>query len=251
MRYTVKKLAALSGVTVRTLHHYDQIGLLRPAYQGENNYRYYEEEQLLLLQQILLYREMGMPLEEIGKIVSAGNFNKMLSLKAHKLALNKELDRMKKMIQTVDKTIKHLEGGKSMEDKELFYGIDSPRQKGYEKYLIEKGVCTQEDIDTSRENAKKVDWDAMKKKWDQLFKDYVDAIQKNLKPASPEVLKIAKRHSEIIKVLWGKDPTKESFIGLSQQYQSHPDWLKMFNSYHPCLLDFLTKAMKAFADQEL
>lgn len=250
MRYTVKKLAELSGVTVRTLHHYDQIGLLKAAYQGENQYRYYEEEQLLLLQQILLYREMGMPLEDIKRVI-LGNFNKLKALKAHKLTLNRELDRMKKMIQTVNKTIKHLEGGKKMEDKELFFGLDSPRQKKYEKFLIEKGVCTEEEINDSREQAKKVDWDAVKKKWDQLFKDYVDAIQKNLKPASPEVLKLAKRGYDLLESITGKKPSREYYLGLTEQYHSHPDWLKMFNSYHPCLLDFLCKAMVAFADQEL
>jgi DNA-binding transcriptional MerR regulator len=65
MKYTVKQLANLSGVSVRTLHFYDEIGLLKPAFVGENNYRYYQEEQLLMLQQILFYREIGMPLNEI------------------------------------------------------------------------------------------------------------------------------------------------------------------------------------------
>ena len=55
MAYTVQKLALLSGVSIRTLHHYDEIGLLKPAYVGGNGYRYYEEEQLLLLQQILFF----------------------------------------------------------------------------------------------------------------------------------------------------------------------------------------------------
>ena len=62
MSYTVNKLAKLSGVSVRALHFYDEIGLLKPAFYGENNYRYYEEEQLLLLQQILFFREMGFSL---------------------------------------------------------------------------------------------------------------------------------------------------------------------------------------------
>lgn len=67
MPYTVNKLAKLSGVSVRTLHFYDEVGLLKPAYYVENNYRYYEEEQLLLLQQILFYRELGFQLNDICK----------------------------------------------------------------------------------------------------------------------------------------------------------------------------------------
>lgn len=65
MAYTVNKLAKCSGVSARTLRFYDEIGLLKPAYVGDNDYRYYEEEQLLMLQQILFYRELGFPLNDI------------------------------------------------------------------------------------------------------------------------------------------------------------------------------------------
>ena len=67
--YTVKQLARLSGVSVRTLHHYDEIGLLRPAFIGENRYRYYGREELLRLQDILFHRELGVPLQEIGRLL--------------------------------------------------------------------------------------------------------------------------------------------------------------------------------------
>jgi DNA-binding transcriptional MerR regulator len=69
MAYTVKKLAKISGISIRTLRFYDEIGLLKPAYYGENNYRYYEEEQVLILQQILFYRELGFPLKDIHRII--------------------------------------------------------------------------------------------------------------------------------------------------------------------------------------
>lgn len=248
MSYTVKDLAKLSGVTVRTLHHYDRIGLLQPAYYGDNNYRYYEEEQLLKLQQILFYRELDMPLHEIKMILKHSEFNTIKALNAHKKILIEQLDRVRQMIKTIDKTVKHIEGKTKMEDKEIFYGLDSPRQKKYEKYLIEKGVCTENEIKESREKAKKLDWETIKKEWDQLFKDYVDAIQKNLSPASPHVQKLVRRQCEGLKRF--ANPTKEYLLGLTQQYHSHPDWLKMFNKYHPKLLDFLCEAMKIYADRE-
>lgn len=252
MTYTVKKLAELSGVTVRTLHHYDQIGLLQPAYHGDNNYRYYEEEQLLMLQQILFYRELDIPLDDIKRILESSEFSKVKALNGHKKVLKMEFDRIKQMIKTIDKTINHLEGKTKMADEELFYGLDSPKQKKYEKYLIEKGVCTEDEIKASREKAKNIDWDVIKKRWDQLFKDYVDAIQKNLSPASPEVLKIVRRQFELLTdINANSPPSKEHFIGLTEQYHSHPDWFKMFNKYHPNLLEFLCKAMKVFADRKL
>lgn len=123
MSYTVKKLAKLSGISIRTLRFYDTIGLLKPAYYGENNYRYYEEEQILLLQQILFYRELGFPLNDIQKIISNDDFNKIEALISHKQVLTQSLDRTKKLIKTIDQTIAHLRGEITMRDEELFIGF--------------------------------------------------------------------------------------------------------------------------------
>lgn len=123
MSYTVKKLAKLSGVSIRTLRFYDAIGLLKPAYYGENNYRYYEQEQILLLQQILFYRELGFPLNHIQKIMSSDEFNKLDALLSHKQILEQSLDRTKKLIKTIDQTIAHLRGKITMHDEELFVGF--------------------------------------------------------------------------------------------------------------------------------
>src|ERR1700756_4713871 len=110
MAYTVKKLAKISGISIRTLRFYDELGLLKPAYYGDNNYRYYEEEQILMLQQILFYRELGFPLDEIQRIISSDDFNKINALISHKKILTKNLDRTQKLIKTIDQTIAHLRG---------------------------------------------------------------------------------------------------------------------------------------------
>jgi DNA-binding transcriptional MerR regulator len=94
-RYTVKKIAELSGVSVRTLHFYDEIGLLKPAFIGKNGYRYYEREQLLILQQVLFYRKLGFGLEEIQKIVTSPTFNKIEALQAHRSQLEKDAERVR------------------------------------------------------------------------------------------------------------------------------------------------------------
>ena len=78
MAYTVKQLATMSGVSVRTLHFYDETGLLKPAYNGSNGYRFYEEPQLLTLQQILFYRELGFELKKIERILGRAEFEKSL-----------------------------------------------------------------------------------------------------------------------------------------------------------------------------
>lgn len=123
MSYTVKKLAKLSGISIRTLRFYDTIGLLKPAYYGDNNYRYYEEEQILMLQQILFYRELNFSLNDIQRIISSDDFNKIDALISHKQILSQSLDRTRKLIKTIDQTIAHLRGKITMRNEELFSGF--------------------------------------------------------------------------------------------------------------------------------
>src|ERR1700689_4602595 len=108
MAYTVKQVAAMSRVSVRTLHFYDEMGLLKPAYQGANGYRFYEEPQLLILQQILFYRELGFELKRIKQIMGRADFEKVAALQSHRRVLQKTLARTHKLIENIDKTIQHL-----------------------------------------------------------------------------------------------------------------------------------------------
>src|ERR1051325_718516 len=123
MAYTVKQLAVMSGVSVRTLHFYDEMALLKPAYTKANGYRIYEEPQLLMLQQILFYRELGFELKRINEILSQRNFEKIAALKSHRRVLEKKVTRTRTLIETIDKTISHLKGTKKMKSEELFRGF--------------------------------------------------------------------------------------------------------------------------------
>jgi DNA-binding transcriptional MerR regulator len=124
MAYTVKQLAVMSGVTVRTLHFYDETALLKPAYTRANGYRIYEEPQLLMLQQILFYRELGFELKRISEILSQRKFETIAALKSHRQVLEKKVTRTRTLIDTIDKTIGHLKGKKKMKSEELFMGFN-------------------------------------------------------------------------------------------------------------------------------
>jgi DNA-binding transcriptional MerR regulator/quercetin dioxygenase-like cupin family protein len=123
MAYTVKKVAAMSGVSVRTLHFYDETGLLKPAYHGANGYRFYEEPQLLTLQQILFYRELGFELKQIKRILGRSNFERVAALQSHRKVLQKNAARTRRLIDTIDKTIQHLKGKKKMKSEQMFSGF--------------------------------------------------------------------------------------------------------------------------------
>ena len=123
MAYTVKHVAAMSGVSVRTLHFYDEAGLLKPAYHGTNGYRFYEESQLLILQQILFYRELGFELKQIKEILGRADFEKVAALQSHREVLQNSLARTRTLIETIEKTIQHLKGTRKMKNEEMFAGF--------------------------------------------------------------------------------------------------------------------------------
>lgn len=251
MTYTVNKLAKLSGVSIRTLRFYDEIGLLKPAYVGDNNYRYYEEAQLLMLQQILFFRELGFHLNDIKRIILSPDFDKVTTLESHKKVLENNLDRTKGLIETIDKTISHLKGKQTMKLEEVFHGFNAEKQKMYEDFLVDYGV-DQEVIDKSKDKVKtwsKEQWMENKREADQIHNELVLAITRKLEPDSPEVQKIIKKHYEMTKIFW--TPNRESYIGLSELYCSHPDFVKFYEDIHPKLLKFLMEAMKIFAEKNL
>lgn len=252
MRYTIKQLAKISGVSTRTLRFYDEIGLLKPAFYGDNQYRYYQEEQLLLLQQILFFRELEFPLDKIKRILSCNDFDKIKSLQQQKSSLQSKAERTQTLIQTIDKTISHLRGQYKMRFEEMFEGFDPIKQQEHEKYLLDSGILSQQQIDESWQRAahwKKDDWEAFKSAGENLNLALTHAIKQGLTVDSPEVQSLVQQHFEWINTFW--TPTKDSYLGLGQMYLDHPDFRDFYNRYHPDLVEYLVAAMKAFAKNNL
>jgi DNA-binding transcriptional MerR regulator len=148
MTYTVKQLADIAGVSVRTLHYYDQIGLLTPASVGENGYRYYTEAALLRLQQIMFYRELDFSLAEIQAVIDRPEFDTVKALQSHKRLLQQRLGRLSELIQTIDRTVLHLQGGLKVETHDLFEGFDAARQEQYEQEIAQ--TYGEEQVNASR-----------------------------------------------------------------------------------------------------
>jgi DNA-binding transcriptional MerR regulator len=107
-RYSVKQLARLAGVSVRTLHVYDKMGLLKPSVRTDARYRYYGEAELLRLQQILFYKELDLSLKAIGEIINEPGFDLIAALNCHKAALTARRDGLDTLLNTIDNTIDHL-----------------------------------------------------------------------------------------------------------------------------------------------
>lgn len=252
MAYTVTKLAKISGVSVRTLHWYDEVGLLKPAYYGSNGYRHYEEEQLLILQQILFFRELGFELKQIQKILKRSDFDKMVALSSHRQILQKNLVRTRQLIKTIDETIEHLKGTKKMKEQEIYYGFSKEKQADYEKQLIQRfGVKIKDSITESHQNVKnwsKADWDKSSKEFDEICKELVKMIEKKSKANSTEVQSIIRKHYLWLKKFW--TPTRDSYSDHGR-FIVDSDLSKGYEAHHPELPKFIAEAIQVFAKIEL
>lgn len=256
MAYTIKNLSELSGVTVRTLHFYEEVGLLKPAYYGSNGYRYYEEKELLQLQQILFFKELGFTLKQIQKVVGKSDFDQLAALHSHKKALSKEWKKIGLLLKTIDKTINHLKGKKKMKDKEIFDGFNITLIKAKEgqSYSAAEKLVVQS-VKNPTKNTKDVDrrgkayYDNITKTAHALFKDLVHCIEKGLDPATDKVQKIIKKHYALVEQTHAA--TQEVYKAMARLYAEHPDFRKQLDPFHHELATFMADGMKVFADREL
>lgn len=252
MAYTVKQVAAMSGVSARALHFYDETGLLKPAYHGANGYRFYEEPQLLTLQQILFYRELGFELKQIKRILSRADFEKIAALESHRKVLRKNLAQTRELIVTIDKTIKHLKGKNKMKSEEMFVGFSPEEQAKHEQYLIDRfGEEMREGIAQSKKKVKqwtKADWEKSSAVFNEICRGLVSGMERKLPAESSGVQSIIRRHYEWLKQFW--TPTRESYAGHGELIVES-DLRKAYEAHHPQLPEFAAAAMKVFAECEL
>jgi hypothetical protein len=162
--------------------------------------------------------------------------------------LTNELEKTRELIETIDNTVKHLQGSKQMKDNQFFKGLNSPKQKEYEKYLIESGKHTAKELEAQRERLGRwqdKDWQKAQTAWEQLLKNYVNAMEKG--PDSPAALECVKCHLEYLQQFFKIETKKEELIEKANFYLGHPDWQKVFDQHHPRLGEFILAAMQAYA----
>lgn len=246
---TVKQLAAISGVTVRTLHHYDEIGLLKPAHIGGNGYRYYGRAELLRLQRILFHRELGVPLGDISGLLELEGADQVGVLMRHREKLAAERERFRVLIETIDRTVADLKGETPMPNADLYKGFSAEKQAEYEAWLIEHyGDPMKDDIARSRKAMAKMNEVEQQAVMDQL-RDIETALAEGMKrgldPASDAINKVITRHRAWVAAAWDKPCPPEAYAGLAHMYASHPDFVKRYETIAPGFTDFLVTAMKA------
>jgi MerR family transcriptional regulator, thiopeptide resistance regulator len=245
--YTVKQCSDLAGVSVRTLHYYDEIGLLKPSSVGENGYRYYEDADLFRLQQILFFREMDLGLLQIKDILDRPDFDLVSALQEHRHALEANIERMQGLINTVDNTIMHLVGDVEMsKKKKMFEGFSEEKQKEYEQEAARRwGKDTVQQSVNRWNSYSDTQKKAIQDEGGQVYLDLVAAMPTG--HDSDQTQAILVRWHEHIRYFY--EPSIEVLGGLGKGYYEDPDFNAFFARIHPDLPEFISKGIAVYVDK--
>ncbi|NLJ96315.1 MAG: MerR family transcriptional regulator [Clostridiales bacterium] len=236
----VKEVADLVGISVRTLHHYDEIGLLTPEKTTDAGYRIYSEENLETLQQILFFKELGFPLKKIKEIIDSPTFERQEALELQRKALLEKKERLNKMIVTIEKTIKHWKGEIQMSIEEKFEGFDfsnNPYEEEARKRWGDKAV------DAANEKTKSFTLSDQEK----LSEIYLNlASIRHLPPDSIEAQEAIKEWYIFLNKMGNYPP--EVFKGLGRMYVDDERFTKNIDKLGEGLAAFMCEAMAVYAD---
>jgi len=200
MNYTIQKLASLTGTTVRTLRFYDEIGLLKPAQIGDNGYRYYQQIQLIRLQQILFFRELDFDLKQIQAIFNNPNFDHATTLQDQKKLLQKKISRQKRLIKTIEHTLKRIEQSKTMSPTEMINEYQQSLQDHITNTLPNgKEINKQATADVLEKTAGwtwEKDWTPYLTKAKAIIANFEELYEKKHRASSAETQAVARRNFE-------------------------------------------------------
>lgn len=249
MEYTVQKLGKLAGVSTRTLRYYDEINLLKPARMNSSGYRIYGQAEVNKLQQILFYRELGVSLEEIKRILHSPSFDRMNALKEHREKLLEKRRQLDQLLVNVEKTIALSEGGTSMKDTEKFEGFkESLIEENEQKYgneIREKyGKETVEQSNAKVRNMTEEQYEEVTALEEKLKTVLALAVESG-DPAGELAQKAAHMHKEWLCYYWDQY-SKEAHAGVAQMYVDDERFTAYYDEKTPGTALFLRDAIHIY-----
>ena len=247
--YTVGQLSKMAGVSVRTLHHYDHIGLLEPTARTEAGYRLYGEPELLRLQQILFFKELDMPLAKVRTILDDPGFDQVTALENHRQMLHRRVERLTRLLTTIDRTIDRLtEENMTLTDQELYEGFTAEQIERYKREARE--MYDPDMVEASEQRVKQMsraEWQAVGAEGETVTSSL--AALTGREPGDPDVQALIARHHAWIENFY--PCSAEMYRGLGQLYVEHPEFRAFYDKHQPGLADFMSAAMEYYADHVL
>lgn len=252
----VGEVARLAGVTVRTLHHYDEIGLLRPGGRTAAGYRLYDERDLVRLQRILAYRELGFGLDEVARLVDApgaagdGPTDEVALLRRQRDELARRIERLQQVLAAVETTMEARTMGIELTPKEILevFGDDDPTQyaeEAQERWGDTDAYKQSQDLARSYTKA---DWQRIKDEQEATGADYARVMASGAAPGSTEAMDAAEAQRLMI-TRWFYDCSHEMHRGLGDMYVADPRFTAHYEQIAPGLAQFVRDAIHANADR--
>ena len=244
MKLHVREFAKLTGVSVRTLHFYDEIGLLKPSSVDEQNgYRYYDECSLTRMQEILFYRELDFPLKEIRMILSSPDYDKQNALKEQKRLLMLKKERLERLILALDGAMKGEFVNMNVFDNSEF----EAKREEYAKEAKEKWG----DTAAYKESAEKTaeysadKWEQVNSVMNDRIAEFADCKRKGFTPDSKQAQALAKKWQDFITENY-YTCTKEILASLGQMYVADQRFKKNIERHGDGTARFMSDAIKAY-----
>lgn len=247
--YMINEISKLTGVSVRMLHHYDKIGLLLPSKRTDSNYRMYSDEDIARLYQILLFKELEFPLQEIKRILDDKNFDREEALKVQRNLIIEKKNRLDKIIESIDNTIVNL-GGNVMNEKN-FKPFNYEEVKNHQdkyKEEVEKKYGKSNSYKESKEKTSKYsknDWESIMGEASSIYEELAKLMDKN--PYDDEVQALVEKWRNHINDNF-YNCTIEIFRGLALMYVADERFTKNIDKYGEGLAQFLSDAMNIYCD---
>jgi MerR family transcriptional regulator, thiopeptide resistance regulator len=245
---TVGAIARLSGVSVRTLHHYDAIGLVVPGERTPAGYRRYGPAEVARLQEVLFFRELGFPLEKIREIVDRPSYHRAAALERHHSLLERKLQHLRALLDAVDAAITAEKRGWKMTNEEMLevFGDFDPGQ--YEDEARQRWGDTEAYRESARRTRSytKADWQQIGREGDEINRAFVALMEAGAPADSPEAGAVAERHRAYISK-WYYECTPQVHRGLGQMYAADPRFTKNIDNAAPGLAAYMSAAIAAHA----
>ena len=250
MSYSVGQVAGLAGVTIRTLHHYDEVGLLSPSGRSAAGYRIYEESDLRRLQQILFYRELGFTLEEIATIVNDPRTDAVGHLRRQRGLLIARIERLSAMVAAIDHGMEAKMRGIRLTPEERFEVFGNIKPEDYAEEAQQRWGDTEAYRQSQRRVAtyNKEDWLKIKAEEEEVRASLAAAFAAGSGPDSEEVMAAAEAHRQHIS-RWFYECSYDVHRSLADMYVNDERFRANYDALAPGLAQFIRDAAHANADR--
>ena len=249
--YSVGELGKLAHVSVRTLHHYDELGLLTPSERSQAGYRRYSEADLAKLQQILFYKELGFNLKAIREGLSDPDFNRLEALQQQRSLIKTKVGRLQAMLGLIDKTLTSLEGGIQMTDKEMFEVFGDFNPNDHEAEVQERWGDT-DAYKVSAQRTKrytKTDWQRYKGENDAVNTRIAQLMTEGVAPDDERAMNAVDEARRLIDT-WFYPCSRQMHANLGDMYVADPRFTATYEAIHPGMAQFIKEATAANAARD-